>query len=309
MPDDGEIARLYEDLRPLLFSIAYRMLGGVSDAEDVVQESFVRYQRALEAGVHVDSPKAYLAQVASRLSLDMLTSARARRETYVGMWLPEPLLVDPMPDVAAHAEIADSLSMAFLVVLETLSPIERAVFLLREVFEFDYDEIAEIVGKTSDNCRQLLVRAKKHVGARRPRFDTSREQRAELAQRFFAAAMGGDVAGLQELLAADVTFQGDGGGKAPATARTVAGIDKVTRMLVGLVAQGLELGFTFRPVDVNGAPGVIFSTAAGLIANVVSLDIADGQVQAIHVVVNPDKLRHLGPVADLRAIVHDARAR
>jgi RNA polymerase sigma-70 factor (ECF subfamily) len=309
MAPDRDIARLYEDLRPLLFSIAYRMLSGVSDAEDVVQESFIRYQRALDDGVQVDSPKAYLAQVATRLSLDMLTSARARRETYVGMWLPEPLLVDPMPDVTAHAELADSLSMAFLVLLETLSPVERAVFLLREVFEFDYDEIAEIVGKNADNCRQLLVRAKKHVGARRPRFDTSREQRAELAQRFFAAAMGGDLAGLQQLLAADVTFQGDGGGKAPATARVVAGIDKVTRMIAGLVAQGLEFGFTFKPVEVNGEPGVMFSTADGLIANVVSLDIADGQVQAIHVVVNPDKLRHLGPVADLRALIHDVRGR
>jgi RNA polymerase sigma-70 factor, ECF subfamily len=309
MPDDGELAALYRDLRPLLFSIAYRMLGSVSDAEDVVQESFLRYQRALDDGTVVASPKSYLSAVATRLSLDILKSARARRESYVGMWLPEPLLLDPMPDAAAHAELADSLSMAFLVVLETLSPVERAVFLLREVFDFDYEEIATMVEKTPENCRQLLARAKKRVEERRPRFEASREQRAELANRFFAACASGDLAGLQSLLAADVTFQGDGGGSAPATARVVAGSEKVARLLVGLVTQGAEFGFSARPVEVNGQPGAMFVTADGAIANVVSLEIADGQVQAIHAVVNPDKLRHLGPVADLRAMMHDARAR
>ena len=307
MPDDEELARVYHDLRPLLFSIAYRMLGSVSDAEDVAQESFVRYQRALGDGVVVESPKAYLCSVATRLSLDMLKSARARRETYVGTWLPEPLLADPMPDAAAHAELADSLSMAFLVVLETLSPVERAVFLLREVFDFGYDEIASMVDKSADNCRQLLVRAKKRVDERRPRFEASREQRAKLAERFFAAAQAGDLAGLQDLLAADVTFAGDGGGKAPATARVVVGPDKVARLVLSLTEQALTYGFTMRAVEVNGQPGAVFFTPDGLVSNVVCLDVADGHVQAVHGVVNPDKLGHLGPVARSPVLVHQLR--
>jgi len=307
MRDDDDLARVYNDLRPLLFSIAYRMLGSVSDAEDIVQDTFVRYQRALDDGLIAESPKAYLSSIATRLSLDMLKSARVRRESYVGTWLPEPLLVDPMPDASAHAELADSLSLAFLVVLETLSPTERAVFLLREVFDFGYDEIAAMVGKTTDNCRQLLVRAKKRVDERRPRFEASREQRAALAERFFAAVQVGDLAGLQQLLAADVTFAGDGGGKAPATARVVAGVDKVSRLLLSLTEQANEYGFTMQAVEVNGQPGAIFRTPDGLISNVIGLDIVDGQVQAIRGVVNPDKLRHLGPVADLRALVHQLR--
>jgi len=307
MTDDDDLARVYNDLRPLLFSIAYRMLGSVSDAEDIVQDTFVRYQRALDDGLIAESPKAYLSSIATRLSLDMLKSARVRRESYVGTWLPEPLLVDPMPDASAHAELADSLSLAFLVVLETLSPTERAVFLLREVFDFGYDEIAAMVGKTTDNCRQLLVRAKKRVDERRPRFEASREQRAALAERFFAAVQVGDLAGLQQLLAADVTFAGDGGGKAPATARVVAGVDKVSRLLLSLTEQANEYGFTMQAVEVNGQPGAIFRTPDGLISNVIGLDIVDGQVQAIRGVVNPDKLRHLGPVADLRALVHQLR--
>jgi RNA polymerase sigma-70 factor (ECF subfamily) len=309
MPDADELARAYAELRPLLFSIAYRMLGSVSDAEDVVQESFVRYQRALADGVVVESEKAYLAAIASRLSLDHLKSARVQRETYVGMWFPEPLLADPMPEVTAHAEIADSLSMAFLVVLETLSPTERAVFLLRDVFGYDFDEIASVVGKSTDNCRQLLVRARKHVNERRPRFEASAKQRRELATRFFAAVQGGDVDGLRSLLAADVTFQGDGGGKAPATARAVAGVEKVARWMLALVGQAQAMGVEVHLVEVNGQPGAMFTTSDGLIINVMSLDIADGQVQAIHGMVNPDKLRHLGPVADLRALMKASRVR
>ena len=308
MPDDDELARLYTELRPLLFSIAYRMLGTVSDAEDVVQESFVRYRKALDDGADVVSPKAYLSAVATRLSLDLLKSARVRREEYVGTWFPEPLLADPMQDGAAHAELSDSLSMAFLVLLETLSPVERAVFLLREVFDFDYDEIASMVDKSPENCRQLLVRAKRHIDERRPRFEVSREQRNALAERFFAACFVGDLAGLQELLAADVTFAGDGGGKAPAVARAVAGIDKVSRLLLSLTAQSLEYGIRAELVEVNGQPGAVFVTPDGLIVNVVSLDITDGLVQAIRGVVNPDKLRHLGPVADMRAMVHEMRS-
>jgi RNA polymerase sigma-70 factor, ECF subfamily len=309
MSDDGELARTYTELRPLLFSIAYRMLGSVSDAEDVVQESFVRYRRAIDDGVVVDSTRPYLASIATRLSLDHLKSARVQRETYVGMWLPEPLLADPMPDVSAHAEIADSLSTAFLVLLETLSPTERAVFLLRDVFAYEFDEIAPVVGKSADNCRQLLVRARKHIDERRPRYEASREQKRELADRFFAAVEVGDVAGLQTMLAADVTFTGDGGGKAPAIARAVVGVVNVARFMRGLSGLGVEMGMVSRALDVNGEPGTIFTSADGLILGVLSLDIAEGQVQAIHAVVNPDKLQHLGPVGDLRALVEQARAR
>jgi RNA polymerase sigma-70 factor (ECF subfamily) len=307
MADGDQLARTYTELRPLLFSIAYRMLGSVGDAEDVVQESFVRYQRALDDGVVVDSAKSYLASIATRLSLDQLKSARAQRETYVGMWLPEPLLADPLPDVSAHAEIADSLSMAFLVVLETLSPTERAVFLLREVFGYEFDEIATMVSKSSDNCRQLLVRARKRIDDRRPRYEASREQKRELADRFFAAVQSGDLAGLQTLLAADVSFSGDGGGKAPAVAHVVVGLNKVANFVAGLVGLATSMGMISRPLEVNGEPGMMFTTADGLILNVLSLDIADGQIQAIHAVVNPDKLRHLGPVGDLNTLVQNAR--
>lgn len=308
MADDDELTRTYTELRPLLFSIAYRMLGSVSDAEDVVQESFVRYGRAIDDGVVVDSTRPYLASIATRLSLDHLKSARVQRETYVGMWLPEPLLADPMPDVAAHAEIADSLSTAFLVLLETLSPTERAVFLLRDVFAYEFDEIATVVGKSSENCRQLLVRARKHIDERRPRYEASREQKRELAIRFFAAVESGDVTGLQTMLAADVTFTGDGGGKAPAVARAIVGVVNVARFMRGLGGLGAEMGMVSRPLDVNGEPGMIFTTDDGLILGVLSLDIADGQVQAIHAVINPDKLQHLGPVGDLRALVEQTRA-
>lgn len=309
MSGDDELARTYTELRPLLFSIAYRMLGSVSDAEDVVQESFVRYRRALDDGVEVESTRPYLASIATRLSLDHLKSARVQRETYVGMWLPEPLLADPMPDVAAHAEISDSLSTAFLVLLESLSPTERAVFLLRDVFAYEFDEIATVVGKSPDNCRQLLVRARKHIDERRPRYDASREQKRELATRFFAAVDSGDVAGLQTMLAADVTFTGDGGGKAPALARAVVGALNVARFMRGLGGLGAEMGMVSRPLDVNGEPGMIFTTDDDLILGVLSIDIADGQVQAIHAVINPDKLQHLGAVGDLRALVEATRVR
>jgi RNA polymerase sigma-70 factor, ECF subfamily len=309
MSDDGELARTYTELRPLLFSIAYRMLGSVSDAEDVVQESFMRYRRALDDGAVVESTRPYLASIATRLALDHLKSARVQRETYVGMWLPEPLLTDPMPDVAAHAEIADSLSTAFLVLLETLSPTERAVFLLRDVFAYEFDEIATVVGKSSDNCRQLLVRARKRIDERRPRYEASRDQKRELSVRFFAAVDSGDVAGLQTMLAADVTFTGDGGGKAPAVARAIVGVVNVARFMRALSGLGAEMGMVSRPLDVNGEPGMIFTTDDGLILGVLSLDIADGQVQAIHAVINPDKLQHLGPVGDLRGLVEQSRGR
>jgi RNA polymerase sigma-70 factor (ECF subfamily) len=306
MPDTAE---LYTSLRPLLFSIAYRMLGTVSEAEDVVQESFARYQRAINDGTDVETPKSYLTTTATRLSLDVLRSARRQRESYIGEWLPEPLLMDDAPGPAEHAELSDSLSMAFLVVLETLNPIERAVFLLRDVFGYDFDEVARFVDRTADNCRQILVRARAKVQERRPRFESSAVQRAELARSFFAACEQGDLAALKQLLAAEVEFHGDGGGKAPAAARTVVGVDKVLRLLVSLLGQGAELGARMEQVTVNGQPGALNLTGDGQVISVFVLDIADGQVRAIHSVVNPDKLGHLGDVADVRALMSSLRHR
>jgi RNA polymerase sigma-70 factor (ECF subfamily) len=295
---------LYDELRPLLFSVAYRMTGSVADAEDIVQEAFLRYERS--APSEVESPKAYLSTVVTRLAIDHLRSARVQREQYVGDWLPEPLVADRPPD---PAETADSLSLAFLVVLETLSPVERAVFLLREVFGYEYDEIARIVAKSEANCRQIAVRSRRHVDARRPRFEASRAQRDELAGRFFAACSDGDTEGLVELLARDAVVYGDGGGKAPQLAQAVHGAERAARLLAGWFALASELGADVRRVAVNGQPGVVLQSAAGEVASVLALDIADGQVQAVRSIVNPDKLRHLGPVADVRAALRTRRER
>jgi RNA polymerase sigma-70 factor, ECF subfamily len=297
----------YEELRPLLFSIAYRMVGSVSEAEDLVQEAFLRIHRAETDGTEVRSPKAYLTAVVTRLSIDHLKSARVRREQYVGQWLPEPLLTDPAPDAAAQAETADSLSMAFLVLLEALTPVERAVFLLREVFDYEYSEIAKIVDRSADNCRQLYVRARRHVDEGGPRFEASRQQRDELARRFFLAAEHGNTRALLEMLAADVVVYGDGGGKAPSWPKPIYGRERVARLMAGTVTQAKELGASLQPTQVNGQPGVIFTDPGGRIAVVMSLDIADGLVQTVRSVINPEKLAHLGPVADVRALLRQAR--
>jgi RNA polymerase sigma-70 factor (ECF subfamily) len=297
----------YEELRPLLFSIAYRMIGSVSEAEDIVQESFLRIHRAEAEGTRIESPKAYLSAITTRLSIDHLKSARVRREQYFGQWLPEPLLTDPAPDAAAHAETADSLSMAFLVLLESLTPVERAVFLLREVFDYGYGEIARIVERTEDNCRQLYVRARRHVDEGRPRFEASRQQRDELARRFFTAAEQGNTEALVEMLAADAVVYGDGGGRAPSWPKPIYGRERVARLMAGAVTQAKELGASIRPIEVNGQPGVMFADEDGRIAVVMSVDIADGVVQTIRSVINPDKLAHLGPVADVRAILRRSR--
>jgi RNA polymerase sigma-70 factor, ECF subfamily len=297
----------YEELRPLLFSIAYRMVGSVSEAEDLVQESFLRIHRAEADGTRIESPKAYLSAITTRLSIDHLKSARVRREQYFGQWLPEPLLTDPAPDAAAQTETADSLSMAFLVLLESLTPVERAVFLLREVFDYDYGEIAGIVDKTEDNCRQLYVRARRHIDEGRPRFEASRQQRDELAHRFFAAAEQGDTDALVEILAADVVVYGDGGGKAPSWPRPIYGRERVAKLIAGAVTQAKELGASIRPTQVNGQPGVMFTDDEGRIAVVMSVDIADGVVQTIRSVINPAKLAHLGPVADVREVLRRGR--
>ena len=296
MPD----ARLFADLRPRAFAVAYRMLGSVTEAEDVVQEALLRLHRALRDGERIESPAAWIATVVARLSIDELRSARARRESYVGEWLPEPLLASDEEDPARHAEMADSLSLAFLVMLESLSAEQRAAFLLREVFDYPYDEIAGIVGKSEDNARQLAARARRHVEEHRPRFEASREARDELARRFLAAAETGDLGGLEELLAHDVVLHGDGGGKAPALARALHGRARVARTLVAWVRAGARLGgLDMRRVEVNGHPGAMVLDHRGRLVAVWALDIAEGRIQAVSSIVNPDKLRHLGPVADL----------
>jgi RNA polymerase sigma-70 factor (ECF subfamily) len=290
----------YEELRPLLISIAYRMVGSVSEAEDIVQEAFLRFHRESTNGTEIRSPKAYLSAVTTRLSIDHLRSARRRRERYVGTWLPEPILTDEGYESARQeAETADSLSLAFLVLLESLSPVERAVFLLREVFGHGYDEIASIVGKSEQNCRQIAVRARRQVEARKPRFEVSRARREELTRRFFEAVTNEDDDALIELLAADVVVYGDGGGKAAAFPHPVHGRDRVMRLIHGIGTNGrVRLGVVdMRFAEVNGQPGAVFFDRDRRVVLVVSLDIADDQVQSLRAVSNPDKLRHLAPIA------------
>ncbi len=257
-------------------------------------------------GEPIESPRAYLSTVVSRLSLDHLRSAAVRRETYAGEWLPEPLVASAEDDPARKAEIADSLSLAFLVLLDRLSPEQRAAFLLREVFDEPYDRIAEIIGTSKQNARQLATRARRQVEQRRPRFEASREQRDQLATRFFAAAEEGDLQGLEQLLADDVVLHGDGGGKAPALKHAIHGRTKVARTLIARRRAGSRFGgFTSRREEVNGQPGALFFDSEGKLAGVMILDVADGQIQAVSSIVNPEKLRHLGPTADLRALLRE----
>jgi RNA polymerase sigma-70 factor (ECF subfamily) len=284
---------LHPELRPLLFSIAYRMIGSVSEAEDIVQEAFLRYHRAQPADV--ENPKAYLSAVTTRLGIDHLRSARARREEYVGPWLPEPLLSDEgAGDPSAQAELADSLSLAFLVLLERLSPVERAAFLLREVFGYPYDEIAEVIGKSEANTRQLVTRARRHVDDERPRFDVSREEHEALTDSFLEATQSGDTDGLIALLADDVYAYTDGGGKVQAARRPIHGRDPVARFMVAIARpERGAAGITLHRVEVNGQPGRLMVDADGQPVGVLSLDVADGLVQTVHIVINPDKLTHL----------------
>jgi len=296
--------QLLGELRSAGFAIAYRMLGSVGDAEDIVQEALLRFHRAREGDERIESPRAYVATVATRLAIDQLRSARARRESYVGEWLPEPLVADVEETPARQAEMADSLSLAFLVLLESLSPEQRAVLLLRDVFDYGYDEIAGIVGKSEDNVRQLASRARRHVEEGRPRFEASREQRDELARRFFAAAQGGEMAALESLLAEDVVLHGDGGGRVPALARSLHGRRRVAGTLLAWARQGAKTaGTAIRQVEVNGQPGGLMLDGEGRVIGVMALDIADEQIQGVRSIVNPDKLRHVGPVGDMRALL------
>ena len=281
----------FEEVRPYLFSLAYRMLGSTADAEDIVQEAFLRSRDAEE----VEHPKAYLSTVVTRLCIDHLRSARVRRESYVGPWLPEPLLTDAAPDAAEEVERAETLSLAFLVMLESLSPVERAVFLLREVFGYDYDEIGETVGKSAENCRQIAHRAKQHIEARRPRFRPDKEKRDRLVEAFFAACALGDLDALMDVLAEDATLWSDSGGKVRAARRPIEGRRKVARFILGILSKEEDL--TIQVAEVNGDPGfIVFDD--GRPTTVASLDIADGGIGRVHLVVNPDKLARLRRVAE-----------
>jgi RNA polymerase sigma-70 factor, ECF subfamily len=297
----------FEELRPLLFSIAYRLLGSVTEAEDAVQETWLRYQASPTTPA---SAKAFLSAVVTRISIDVLRSARVRREEYVGPWFPEPLLTDPYQDPERSAELADSVSMAALLLLERLSPLERAVFVLREVFAFGFPEVASAVGRSEEACRQLAVRARRHMDEGRPRFEADRHEREELAERFFDAFREGDIDRLQELLAADVQMIGDGGGKAPQFSRPITGSVNVARVIAAAVRPLVRVGVVIEPHQVNGQPGAIFRDQDGKVLNTLALEILDGQIQTIRAVINPDKLAHLGPVADAWALAREAnRAR
>jgi RNA polymerase sigma-70 factor (ECF subfamily) len=294
--------RLLDELRPVAFAIAYQMLGSVAEAEDVVQE-VLQVHQALEAGEQIASPRALVATVTTRRAIDELRSARVRREQYVGEWLPEPIITDGHDDPARHVEMADSLSLAMLVLLERLSPEQRAVLLLHEVFDYGYPEIASIIGKSQDNVRQLASRARRHVQQRRPRFQTTREQRDELARRFLQAVEHGDLSGLEALLAHDVELTGDGGGKVPALARTLRGRSRVARALIDWARLAARApGGSLRPVEVNGGPGALYLDAQQRLIAVVALEVAGGQVTSIHAILNPDKLTRLGPVGDFGSL-------
>lgn len=294
----------FEELRPLLFAIAYRLLGSVSDAEDAVQETWLRFQAS---STEARSAKAFLSAVVTRVSIDVLKSARRQREEYVGTWFPEPLIDDPYQSPERSAEIADSVSMAALVLLERLSPLERAVFVLREIFAFGFADISGVVGRSEEACRQLAARARRHMDQGVPRFEADRKARDELATTFLEAFRDGDVAALKRLLSADVQLVGDGGGKAPLFGERIVGAENVARLLTALVPAYLRTGGVIEAKEVNGQPGALLKDAEGRVICTWALDIVDGQIQMIRSVMNPDKLHHLGPVGDAFAALAQAR--
>jgi RNA polymerase sigma-70 factor (ECF subfamily) len=297
----------FETLRPLLFAIAYRMLATVSDAEDIVQDTYLRHQRALADGARIESLKAYLTATVTHLAIDQLRSARARRETYVGQWLPEPIATYHDGDPLADSERAESVSMAFLLLLQRLRPMERAAFLLHDVFGYEHAEVAAAVGKSEENCRQLALRARRRVDAERPRFEPRADVLDDVARRFFAAVSAGDLDALLKVVAADAVVYGDGGGKVPQWSQPIAGRDRVARLLAGVGNRLAGLGGKIVKQQINGHPGAMVIDADGLLINVFALDIADGAVQAVRSVINPEKLRHLGPLAEVRALLERAR--
>jgi RNA polymerase sigma-70 factor (ECF subfamily) len=289
MTSTDERAAVFTESRPLLFSIAYRMLGSVADAEDIVQDSYLRWQQTPETDVR--EPRAYLTTIVTRLAINQLRSARVQRETYVGPWLPEPLVTEHVNDSSASLELAESLSMAFMVMLERLSPIERAVLLLHDVFDFDYAEIARIVDKSEVNCRQLLARAKKHVGAAEVRFDADRAQAEQLMQRFTQAAGAGDMEGMIAVLAEDITLWADGGGKVRGAAlRPIHGAAPVARFIASVLERFVPVERTSRPAQINGEPGFIVYVSGRPLAAMI-FHVREGRIQTIYAIGNPDKLQ------------------
>jgi RNA polymerase sigma-70 factor, ECF subfamily len=285
--------QVFDRNRPLLFSIAYRMMGSVMDAEDAVQEAYLRWERASEDEVH--SPSAYLSKVVTRLCIDRLRSARVRGEQYVGPWLPEPLLGEQTKEISLAPDLEDTLSMAFLVLLESLTPVERAVCLLREVFDYEYAEIASLVGKSEANCRQISRRARQSVAARRPRFESSPQQEERLIEGFLQASLSGDMEALLALLSDDVTLYSDGGGKTRAALKPIYGAANVARFLTG-IPRNIPPGFAVRQTRVNGRPGLVGYFGDGSPQSVVTLEVAEGSIRAIRLVVNPEKLGNVPPL-------------
>ncbi|MFN8634505.1 MAG: RNA polymerase sigma-70 factor [Chloroflexota bacterium] len=283
-----DAAAVFAEQRPKLFGVAYRMLGSVADAEDMVQETYLRWQEVVGANTAIDSPSAYLTTMVSRRCLDELRSARRRREEYVGEWLPEPLLTDDRLDPAVATEVADSLSTAFLVVLEALSPGERAAFLLHDVFGYEYPELARILERGEPACRQLVARARRRVAERRPRFDVTPAEHDRLLSEFMHASYAGDLDGLVSLLADDAILRADGGGIRTAARNPIVGADHVARWVLG-VAQKAPAGMGYEVGAVNGLPGVLMRVD-GELYGTISLDVRDGRIQGIYVQVNPRKL-------------------
>ncbi|HZS46106.1 MAG TPA: RNA polymerase sigma-70 factor [Blastocatellia bacterium] len=285
---------VFNQHRGLLFSIAYRMLGTVADAEDMLQETFLRWQNA--SSNEINSPRAFLVTIISRLCINHLQSAKVKREEYFGQWLPEPLLTGPATDFSDSLQIDESLSMAFLVLLERLNPIERAVFLLREVFDYQYSEIAGVVGRNEADCRQILRRARQHVSQLRPRFDASPKQHEALLRQFREASANGDLEGLLAVLSKDVIIYTDGGGKAPALPRILYGREDVAESFLEAYKKRVPKDVVSQYVQVNGQPGIINYTN-GQPRTVITFDILDDQIQNIYVVTNPEKLERLPRLA------------
>jgi RNA polymerase sigma-70 factor (ECF subfamily) len=294
----GELEQMrlaaFEQYRGLLFSIAYRMLGSVTDAEDMLQETFLRWEGASEDDIR--SPRAFLVTIVSRLCINHLQSARVRREEYVGQWLPEPIVTDPASDPMENALLGESLSMAFLVLLERLTPAERAVFLLRDVFEYEYSEIASVLGQSEVNCRQILRRARKHVDAARPRFPASPQKQVDLLERFLQAVGGGDLAGLVSVLSHDVVLHTDGGGKASAVPNLIHGADHVARAILGGTRKFAPANLAPRIAQINGEPGIVLYLD-GKPYSVFTMDAFEERIQAIYFVTNPEKISHLPDMA------------
>ncbi|MEV2255097.1 RNA polymerase sigma factor SigJ [Streptomyces sp. NPDC050147] len=286
------VTDVFEEHRSVLMGVAYRMLGRVADAEDIVQESWLRWSAADRSQVR--EPRGYLVRVTTRLAIDRLRHVQSRRESYVGQWLPEPLVTDygpTVPDTAEQAVLADSVSIAVLVVLESLSPLERAVFVLREAFGFPFSEIALTLDRGEPAVRQLAARARKHVDEGRPRYEVDPDERRDLTERFLAAAAGGDLGGLMALLAPDVRLVGDSGGKAKAPLRVIESADKVGRFLSGAARKGVPAGAELeaRFLEINGASSVLF-LVDGKPHSLFQLDVADGQITCVYIIRNPDKL-------------------